>query len=1313
MAKFRTSILIIGLLVIVVAASLLTVLALYITGAVVTERIELVYSVYDMEKEYDGTPLVADKYELVSGELLNGHYALVEFSGAQTDAGQSRSSLSVKICDEKGYDVTSEYKIHVNSGLLKVLPREVSVVLNDEEVVYNGSKITFENYTITEGELVSGHKIAGAQSVQLINVDEAIPTDLGVIVLDASGKDVTRNYKVDFSYNDKRIKVVKRPLTVKPVDKIKVYDGEEMALRDVEILSGSLADGQYIKSVEINYNGERLLDATEKDIVTRVTDIMIFQRVGSDEVDVTRNYDIDTTETGIARIEKRKLTIVARSGSWEYDGTDHDLTRYTTPLSCEGLAPGEVLSSVKYSGSVKEVKEVKENIIVEIRLYNTALDTTATTTNYDITYVNGTLTVTRREVTIITPTISKVYDGTPLSGASLNDRPLGLNLATDHKIIYDSESLISFTDCGTKANQLECRIVDRSDSTEKDLSENYKITYVTGQLTITKRPARISTLAVSKEYDGTTLSAFETEEDIDTYNLLAGHRLSLPSDADIRLTDVGKKYPSFTVKIMEGDSDVTSNYDIDYQFGYLEITRLNLTIKTAGLTREYDGTTLVMGEDETVFEGLPSDGRLTAVLDVGQQYPELKKVDRVQNKVEYKLVCDGNLVDAKNYKIDYQYGYLEITPCELYLSLKNINETFNNEAHDLSLAEALEGNNLKNWTVDIFDFDKSYENSFVNAGTYSYSVKIKDASNSSNFNLRISGGSVTIAKCEVEVRLKDYNEENENAFVYDKTVIYSIDAHDAITLNGLNGGINHLGADSFNIVTVGTLKNAGSYTYTVRFIDSNFDRNHVLYIYGGDVTILKSPIKINEVNCGKKYYNGKSQLPDIDYVIRMGIVGQLPNGLTKDDFKIVTINGDAINASDEYYKFTVQMIDSHEQENYDLDVTPGVIKIEKAVVNIVLPTKSVTYDGLSHLPKISELVGDELTDLNLKESRLEVIADGDIKNVGNYTYTVEFRYAADEDNYELSFTDTADEPVKNGVIDIEPCEVSIKLKNYTAQYSAAEKQLSFANLVADVSCASDRLEMERNLSKYFELYCTETIKNAKTYNYGVRFIYRDDMDNFTLKLLNEGGAEIGEAEYTVNKINVELESHVAGFVKTYDGEVATVDTISAIASKTIVLTPKEKIEDSFDYYFSANCVGTDASVGMQPLYFTNVFVYNIYGENITSNFEILNSAEVTVEITPRDITFTLDDYFYTGRAPSSGSPEYTKCLGVSMATPLLSGYTVDFSYVNITVQNESTLITYDIDNVIIYDKSGREANGNFFITNTNDGYLSSSLIKVG
>lgn len=75
----------------------------------------------NVKKVYDGTPLVADRYEL-SGELVSGHsISSYVITGSQTEIGRSDSIISnVQIVDAGGNDVTSNYAIQYGVGVLTV-----------------------------------------------------------------------------------------------------------------------------------------------------------------------------------------------------------------------------------------------------------------------------------------------------------------------------------------------------------------------------------------------------------------------------------------------------------------------------------------------------------------------------------------------------------------------------------------------------------------------------------------------------------------------------------------------------------------------------------------------------------------------------------------------------------------------------------------------------------------------------------------------------------------------------------------------------------------------------------------------------------------------------------------------------------------------------------------------------------------------------------------------------------------------------------------------------------------------------------------
>ena len=901
MSKFRTSILIVGMLVIIVAAALLTVFALCITGAVVTDKIELVYSVFDAEKVYDGTPLVADGYELVSGELLKGHYAVVGFEGSRTDAGTSKSSISVKICDKNGYDVTSEYKIGINRGNLKVLPREIEVVLKDEEVTYNGTKVSFEDYTVTDGELVAGHKIAGSQNAQLITVNDTLPADLKPIVYDLVGNDVTKNYSVHFTMGT--IRVVPRTVKVKPVSVTKVYDGKQVSLGEVEIYEGSLAESQYFKNIEINH-GRTEVGASVCDVVTRITRIGIFQLIGSKEVEVTENYDLDyLSETGEVRIDKRPLTVTAKSRTWTYDGTQHDLTGDHTPLSYEGLAPGELLLGVDYSGDITNVGEVT-NYISRIRLSDNASEE-----NYEILYVNGTLTVTKLKITITTPTVIREYDGTPLKG---NDGglPTSRGLLSDHTIVPDTDEMPELTDCGTISNQFTCKIVNLEGATETEFTENYDIDYVYGNLTVTKRTAQVMTPTISEPFDGEAHYGFETEDDIETDNFLTGHEIVVPQGVNRpSRVDVGISYNSFKVAVRDSEGkDVTQNYDIDYSYGNIEITRLIVTISTGEATKEYDGKELEIGEENTKFGELPEG--LKAVLVSGQSYPKITDVSKQRNEVLYKLTKDDADVAESNYRIDYAYGWLEITPCAVRIRLKNVTETYSGNELDISIDSALENITLPTG-LKVEDFKLvTSEDTIKDAGTYSYTVELKKKN--PNYDVNVTDGSITVNKLKITVKLPEWKAGVDQEFTYD----------------------------------------------------------------------------------------GTSKLPIVQAAISNEYL--IANVLGYNDFAILPVSGDFVNASSNIYRYTAQII-TEQVKNIDITCTGGTLKILKCRVEVTLAPYTKTYTGEEFTPDFEGVTINTANGLVTAnpEQYFELRTSGTIRDAGDYTYEIRFIYGEYQNNFNL------------------------------------------------------------------------------------------------------------------------------------------------------------------------------------------------------------------------------------------------------------------------------------------------------------------------
>ena len=696
MQKFRSSILIISLVVIGIAASLLTVLGLYFSGVLKTELVELVYSVQSMTKAYDGTPLTSDVYELVSGNLLKGHVASVTPVGEQTDVGTGECSLEVKIRDEKGFDVPDEYAVKVESGALIVSPAEIFVSLMDEEVVYNGKKVIFENYTVDHGRLVDGHKIAGSlPGIGLLNVDEYLPEDLVPVVYDAAGKNVSSNYTVAFDFDSAgRIRIVPRPITVAPVDVRKTYDGAELVADEYKIISGSLAEDQWAEVV-INGGDNKMTNAGVVD--TQITSITIYAIGGGYPVDVTSNYSIDVSETGTMQIDRRSLVLTAKSASWTYDGVEHSLMEDTLPETVSGLAPSDSLVSVRYGGTIREVGE-EQNDIEDVTL-------SSPIENYNVQILPGRLTVTPFRATVALKNFTKEYDGETATDTFGGETIYNVSpaLPDGFSLAYTNGGLPNVSNAGSYPYTFEGVEVQGDGG---DCTKNFDLTLLGGTVTINRRAVTVTTKSESKEYDGT-----ELKNDIPTLvDGVSGHTVSMKNgETAPSLVDAGTLLNSFECVVYDGGrTDVTQNYRITYSYGTLNVTKkavsfnLNTQIKKA-YTGEEQAITL-----DDAFAGVN-------LSEMKQEDFELTFYSALKNvgKYAYSAILK-DATSARNYDLTIGSGLVEITKKAVTVrygltGTGSVTKVYDGKPVELNLTEfqLLNGDGLELVSID-YDKRSSY-----------------------------------------------------------------------------------------------------------------------------------------------------------------------------------------------------------------------------------------------------------------------------------------------------------------------------------------------------------------------------------------------------------------------------------------------------------------------------------------------------------------------------------------------------------------------------------------------------------------------------
>jgi len=161
------------------------------------------------------------------------------------------------------------------------------------------------------------------------------------------------------------------------------------------------------------------------------------------------------------------LRITANSCSKKYDGLALADDGYTYTQGI--LKDGDVLSAT-VEGTITDAGSVSN----EVTSYIVMRDTQDVTDEYDIEIINGTLTVNKRSVTLISATDEKKEDGNPLTNDTVTES--GDGFADGEGATYEVTG--SQTEIGTSANTFEYELNDGTSES------NYTITKEEGTLTV-------------------------------------------------------------------------------------------------------------------------------------------------------------------------------------------------------------------------------------------------------------------------------------------------------------------------------------------------------------------------------------------------------------------------------------------------------------------------------------------------------------------------------------------------------------------------------------------------------------------------------------------------------------------------------------------------------------------------------------------------------------------------------------------------------------------------------------------------------------
>ncbi len=630
------------------------------------------------------TPLALESHYTVSYELAEATEVLKE--GEEPVA----NTMKIAVYDDEG-DISHNYAITVVAeGLLTVNALAVKVESGSTVLEYNGKGQSYPILqTVGETALVEGHGFKYNSVPEFINVklDENGNTEsyenlIGFTITDKDGSDKTHNYSI--AYSSGTVTIVPREMLIVTDSKEWTFDGENHVSVLVKDADNKLLDGApYYHMLAVN-SGQLPMIKDAGTTVNRFAVAVLDRNFN----DISYNYGIKY-EYGTLEVKPLPLKVTAKSAEKIYDATplsgvlvygegkdytvEHNgkQTEYENIIGLgytfEALTEGEAVNVD--DGNVTKV------IASEFKVYDGS-GVLTDLKNFDITFVEGTLTVRHREIKVKAGSAEKTYNGLPLECKETENCIITSNHTPALSPAIVSGQILtvvinsSYTEAGSWYNVIESYEITADG---EDVTRNYNVELLAGELKINKRGITVYTKSDKKIYDGTALTCNAVEDITTTANdgfspLVSDHTIVLTYTG--AQTSAGTSDNTVDVELTQilagGGTPVTENYEINYEYGTLEVKHREITVQTLSKTDFiYDGQEHSYLQF-TIISGSTADNQ-QAFADEDKEYTTVTDVDdgEKDNAFSLKITdADGNPV-TENYKITYDAencGKIKVNP---------------------------------------------------------------------------------------------------------------------------------------------------------------------------------------------------------------------------------------------------------------------------------------------------------------------------------------------------------------------------------------------------------------------------------------------------------------------------------------------------------------------------------------------------------------------------------------------------------------------------------------------------------------------------
>lgn len=418
---------------------------------------------------YNGKPLTAEGS--IEG-FVNNETAVFETTGSQTEVGESENAYAIYWSDEGTTAKRSNYTVEEELGKLEVTKSQAAIV-----IVPKGGKKTYDGTPlVSEGAdaygLPAGFTCEATTKGSVTNVGSAVAEIDTYAIKNADGKDVTDQFG-NVSTGFATLLVTKRPVTVVSEDASKVYDGTPLTKHEAGVTEGSMVDGE---SFVYEFTGIQT-------IAGESANSFIISAGDGTNLD---NYEI-TKQEGTLKVEPKGIVPgedngmkVTKPVDKVYNGKEQKFV----PVVTDG--DKALVENVDYVVTYTDALGFEDDAAAKDDFTNVTGDIFVTVEG--IGNYTGSLTqsyqITPKPYTVTTVSGSKVYDGTPLEGASLEGNFVGGLVNNDDATFVVTGTQ---TEVGVSDNTYTLEFVD------EQMAKNYKLVKEDiGTLTVVKDESEAS-----------------------------------------------------------------------------------------------------------------------------------------------------------------------------------------------------------------------------------------------------------------------------------------------------------------------------------------------------------------------------------------------------------------------------------------------------------------------------------------------------------------------------------------------------------------------------------------------------------------------------------------------------------------------------------------------------------------------------------------------------------------------------------------------------------------------------------------------------